>query len=159
GSEWTVARLQRWPPAGAQVNAAVGPSANWLALLLRPGQELGWWDERWTKLTGLDAVDVANVPVETALDWLFPLQPAREFVADLFQRPGKKRSGKQAKLHVLEPSGNQPIVCTFLPVPASSLGSSSLAVPLGGMGDAWLLLASTPEIPTTAHSARAAGDH
>jgi PAS domain S-box-containing protein len=158
GSEWTVARLQPKPHAGAQPSAAVGPLANWLALLLRPGQELAWWDERWTKLTGLDAADVLNVPVETALDWLFPMQPEREFVADLFQRPGKKRSGKQAKLHVLEPSGNQPIVCTFLPVPAASLGSSSLAVPLGGSGDAWLLLASPPETPTTTHSAVAVSD-
>src|SRR5262249_10827076 len=97
-------------------------------------------------------------PVETVLDWLFPLQPEREFVADLFQRLGKKRSGKQAKLHVLEPSGNRPILCTFLPLPGASLGSSYLAVPLGGAGDAWVLLASPPETPTIAHSAAAVGD-
>src|SRR5262249_9103046 len=82
----------------------------------------------------------------------------REFVADLFQQLGKKRSGKQAKLHVLEPSGNRPIVCTFVPVPASGLGSSSLAGPLGGAGDAWLLLAGPPETAATADSETAAGD-
>jgi len=156
GSEWTVARLQRWPTAASELNATTGPSPNSLALLLRPGQEIWWWDERWTRHTGLEAADVANVPVETVLDWLFPLQPDREFVADLFQRPGKKRSGRQARLHVLESRGSQPIVCTFLPVPGA--GSRSLAGPLGGPGDAWLLLASQPETATIAEAAAPVGD-
>ena len=39
---------------------AARPAADWLALLLRPGQEPSGWDERWEKLTGLKAADLAG---------------------------------------------------------------------------------------------------
>jgi PAS domain S-box-containing protein len=156
--EWTIAWLRLWPPTAAPSPAVVEPAANWLALLLRPGHETSWWDERWTKLAGLGAADVAGVPVETVLDWLFPLQPEREFVADLFHQPAKKRSGKKAVLHVLAPGGSQPLLCTFLPVGATSLGPSSSAIALGESGEGWLLLVGEPETSTAVGPAASSSD-
>jgi signal transduction histidine kinase len=118
----------------------VRPAAEWLALLVLTGHETTWWDERWVGLTGLKSADVAGVPVETVLDWVFPLQPDRDFVADLLHRPTKLREGAQAALHVLSPAGSRPLLCTFLPVAvaAPSLASPPAASPAAT--DAWLLL-------------------
>ncbi|HXG09682.1 MAG TPA: ATP-binding protein [Gemmataceae bacterium] len=105
-----------------------------LPLLIQPGGEVRFWDERWQALTGLTAADLAGVPSEVVLDWLFPRQPDRDRVADLLHQPlapGSRR-GCQMVLDVLTRNGSRPLLCTFLPVPTPE-------------GENWLLLAGAPE--------------
>jgi len=155
GSEWTIAWLRRLPEIAEEPPAIVESAANWSVLLLRPGLETAWWNERWTKLTGLNPLDMAGVPVETVLDWLFPSQPDRDFVADLLGRPARKRTGTQAVLRVLEPNGSRPLRCTFLPIASASRGLTTA----GDASDAWLLLVSEVEIGTAAAAGGPSSDH
>jgi signal transduction histidine kinase len=119
--------------------AVARPAADWVALLLRDGQETAWWDERWEKLTGLKAADLAGVPGEVVLDWLFPHQSDRDFVADLLHQPLTRAGGAQAMLHVLSAGGSRPLLCTFLPV------ARGARVPPTGQPDTWLLLIGEPQ--------------
>ncbi len=124
----------------AAVGAEQGPAAppprgGWLALGLRAGQGVELWDERWERLTGLTVDDLSGVPCETVLDWLFPLQRDRERVADWLHAPD--RTGGQAVLEVLTPSGGRPMLCTLLPVSVGPAG--------GPRHPGWLLLAGEPE--------------
>lgn len=112
------------------------PPAEALALLLRPGGPIGWWDERWHALTGLTAADLAGVPSDVVLDWLFPEQCDRDFIADQFHQPGRK--GTQSVLRLVTRSGSRPMLCTLLAVPAAE-------APAGREGaESWLLLVSEP---------------
>jgi PAS domain-containing protein len=112
-----------WQQAGTR------PIGDWLALLYRPGQPLGFWDARWSQLTGLSAADQAGVAGEMVLDWLFPRQRDRDWVADLLQHPA--RCGSQAVLELVGPGGSQPLLCTLLPLAPA---------------DGWLLLVGEPEV-------------
>jgi signal transduction histidine kinase len=105
------------------------PGGGCLALLLSAGNEVVFWDERWQRRTGLAERDLAGVPSEVVLDWLFPRQRDREVVADLLHQPN--RHGGQVVLDVLSPATGRPLLCTFLPVADS--GSNR-----------WLLLAADP---------------
>jgi signal transduction histidine kinase len=112
--------------------ALAAPGPDRLALLLQPGAEVQFWDERWQALTGLAADDLAGVPTETVIDWLFPNQRDHDRVADLLHQPSA-RAGTQAVLDVLTRTGSRPLLCTFLPV--------------GGVNqDRWLLLAGAAEV-------------
>jgi len=82
-----------------------------LVLLLTAGREVAFWNERWRRRTGLTDRDLAGVPTEVVLDWLFPQQRDRDRVADLLQ-PGC--TGGQLLLSLLAPEGCQALVCTFL---------------------------------------------
>jgi signal transduction histidine kinase len=113
-----------WP--GARGTEFQQPGADCLALLLTPGREVALWDPRWSARTGLADRELAGVPSEVALDWLFPTQRDRNRVADLMLHP-ERRTG-QLVLDLLIPGGSQPFVCTFLAV--SQPG-----------GHRWLLLA------------------
>jgi signal transduction histidine kinase/PAS domain-containing protein len=106
------------------------PSPDWLPLLLCPGREVQLWGAGWQALTGLKAEDLAEVPTEVVLDWLFPGQRDRDRVADVLHQP--RRPGAQLLLGVLGGQETQPMLCTFLPLP-------------DGGQDAWLLLAGPPE--------------
>lgn len=112
------------------------PSPDWLPLLLRPGGEVGYWNERWEKRTGL------TVPPETrselVLDWLFPRQRDREKVADWTQQAARR--GGQAVLDVVTPTGSRPMLCTLLPVEAAA---GEAANPRGAD---WLLLVGEPTL-------------
>jgi signal transduction histidine kinase len=119
---------------------AARPTADWLALLVLSGHETAWWDERWIRFTGLKSADVAGVPVETVLDWLFPLQSDRDFVADLLHSSKKPREGAQAVLHVLSPEGRRPLLCTFLPIGVTAPAFASAAAAKTAEAGAWLLL-------------------
>jgi PAS domain-containing protein len=131
-----------------------------MALLLRPGGSIELWDKRWEELTGLTRQDLAGVSAELFLDWLFPRQRDRSFVADLFHQPGRR--GVQALLEVAGRSGNCPLLCTFLPVRASDLEAEALAIGKGilspvtdarsSVSDAWLILACAPEVTATEES-------
>lgn len=118
---------------------AAGPAADWLALLLRPGQAAAWWDERWEKLTGIRAEDVASIPGEVVVDWLFPRQADRDFVADLIHQADDRAGGCQAMLDVVTPSGSRCLLCTFLPV------GRQVSSP-GGERTAWIMLIGEPQI-------------
>jgi signal transduction histidine kinase len=111
------------------------PGADCLTLLLRPGAPVEFWDERWERLTGLVRADLAGVSVELVLDWLFPRQLDREFVADVLNQPGRR--GAQAVLEVAGQHGGQAMLCTFLPVPWAHAPAA----------DAWLILAAAPQDP------------
>jgi signal transduction histidine kinase len=124
-------------------HAVARPATDWVALLLRNGQEAAWWDERWEKLSGLKAADLAGVPGEVVLDWLFPRQPDRDFVADLLHQPVKGPGGTQAMLHVLSAGGSRPLLCTFLPVARGGPTSPET----GGQRNTWLLLIGEPQAP------------
>jgi PAS domain-containing protein len=131
-------------PGGAASREADG-----MALLVRPGGFIDLWDERWEELTGLKHRDVAGISTELFLDWLFPRQPDRSFVADLFHQPG--RHGAQAILEVAGRTGNRSLLFTFLPVRALDVRAAmpatgkepnrSLASAPMPVGDAWLILA------------------
>lgn len=119
----------------AEFRAAEQPAADWLALLLFPGAEVGFWDERWERLTGLVAADLRGVRSELVLDWLFPRQRDRNLVADWLHEP--RRKGGQAVLEVLTRTGGRPMLCTFLPVARS--GND-------GRREHWLLLVGESEL-------------
>jgi hypothetical protein len=125
------------PPddAAAAWQRALGrPGGAPLALLIQPGAMVEFWDERWQALTGLSTADVAGVPSEVVLDWLFPRQPDRERVTDLLNQAPVHQPA-QVVLEVLHHNGSQPLPCTFLPVSYQGRGC-------------WLLLAGTPEAPS-----------
>jgi PAS domain S-box-containing protein len=146
-----------FPLTGAPAEArAIGPPAvDWLALLLQPGTEVGFWDERWERLTGLAGSDLGGVRSDLVLDWLFPRQRDRNLVADWIHDP--RRRGGQAILDVLTRSGGRPMLCTFLPLVQSGPG---------GRHDHWLLLTGesdlfsgpgTPSLGFVRHFARGLG--
>ncbi len=110
------------------------PGVDWLPLLLS-GAEVGYWDERWERLTGLAGSDLAGVRSEVVLDWLFPRQRDRNLVADWLHDP--RRRGGQAVLEVLTRTGGRPMLCTFLPVVSAGPG---------GRREQWLLLAGESEL-------------
>jgi PAS domain S-box-containing protein len=120
-------------PGEARPAAAV--AVDWLALLLHPGTEVGFWDERWERLTGLSVDDVRGVRSDLVLDWLFPRQRERNLVADWLHEA--HRRGGQAVLEVLTRSGGRPMLCTLLPV-----------IPAGtdGRHPHWLLLVGESEL-------------
>lgn len=101
-----------------------------LSLLFQPGRPFESWDREWAELTGLTEDDLAGVPSEVALDWLFPNQRDRDFVADLLYQPARR--GAQAVLDLLGHRATRRMLCTFLPVRT-------------GQGECWLLLVGEPE--------------
>ena len=117
----------------ATSRGAVPPATDWLALLLEPGQEVDFWDGRWERLTGLSESDLAGLPGELVLDWLFPRQADRNQIADWMHDP--HRRGGQAILDVLTEKGGRPLLCTAVPV--SDAG--------GRRPGRWLLLACPSE--------------
>jgi signal transduction histidine kinase len=125
---------------GESRHRANPPAVDWLVLLLQPGEEIGYWSERWEELTGLTAADLGGVRSELVLDWLFPRQHDRDLVADWFNQSAPR--GGQAILEVLTPAGSQPLLCTLLPVAGSDLVRSPSAQ---GRGVRWLLLVGEPE--------------
>jgi PAS domain-containing protein len=131
-----------WPAA-----ADLGEQAEGLPLLLREGAEVGFWDDRWERLTGLRHMDLAGVPSEVVLDWLFPHQRDREAVADLLHHPA--RLPGQFLLRIAGSNGGRSLHCAFFPVGSGS-GQEAALVPLPVAGDpqgqspradAWLLIA------------------
>lgn len=128
------------------------PEATAMALLVRAGAWVEFWDERWEELTGLTRHDVAGVSSELLLDWLFPRQRDRSFVADLLHQA--RRRGTQALLEVAGRSGNRPLVCTFLPVRATDAPQkiSASRERVKEVGDAWLILARAPRVNATEES-------
>lgn len=106
---------------------------SWRVLLLQPAGRTAFWDESWSQWTGLSSDDVADAATELVLDWLFPRQQDRNWVADLLNAPGSPLplTGSQALLRVVTATGNETAVCTFLPVPVA-----------GARG--WLLIAAEP---------------
>jgi signal transduction histidine kinase/PAS domain-containing protein len=105
------------------------PAVGCLALLLTERKEVAFWDARWQQRTGLAQGDLAGVPSEIVLDWLFPQQRDRDVVADVLSQPD--RQGGQALLGVLSQASGQPLLCTFLPV-------------VDRESNRWLLLAADP---------------
>ncbi len=141
-----------WPADGRvaqRTRTASRPTASWLVLLHRPGRPIHFWDERWQRLTGLTPRDLAGVAGELVLDWLFPQQHDRDFVADLLHQPTPR--GTQAVLEVVSCTGSRPLLCTFLPVAeGAALGegreASGTPVPLAPAAvDTWLILVCEPE--------------
>jgi PAS domain S-box-containing protein len=119
----------------AEARAAGPPAVDWLALLLQPGAEVTFWDERWERLTGLASSDMGGVRSDLVLDWLFPRQRDRNLVADWLHEP--RRRGGQAVLEVLTRTGGRPMLCTFLPV---------IRAGTEGQREHWLLLAGESEL-------------
>jgi signal transduction histidine kinase len=99
-------------------------------LLLPPGGEVEFWDDRWQALTGLSQADLAGVRCEVVLDWLFPHQPDRDRVADLMNHPVRRSTC--SALQVLSPEGSRPLQCTFTPL-------------VRNRQECWLLLTAAPE--------------
>src|SRR5262249_41778847 len=116
-------------------------SPDWLTLLLRPLGEIGYWNERWEKLTGLTVPK--GTRSELVLDWLFPRQRDREMVADWFHSPARR--GGQAVLDLVTLAGSRPMLCTLLPVSAAELvrGNGEGA---SRTGEDWLLLVGAPDL-------------
>jgi signal transduction histidine kinase len=108
------------------------PKDDSLALLLRPGASIDFWDESWEKLTGISQQDLAGQPAELVLDWMFPRQADREFIADLLNQP--TRRGAQAIVEVTGRKTSRSLPCTFLPIRSQG-------------GEAWLILVSELEPP------------
>jgi PAS domain S-box-containing protein len=151
GASWRVAFLR--PPAtapgvgaGAADRVADAPGldgqeaptpavGDWLALIFRADGTIDFWDERWTKLTGLSHEDLADARGGLVLDWLFPRQRDRDFVADLLYHPpaGSSRSGTQAVLEIMGQPASHALLCTFLQV--------------GERAGNWLMLAGAPHPP------------
>jgi hypothetical protein len=123
-----------------------------MALLLRPGSVLDFWDEHWQELTGLTLQDLAGVSGELFLDWLLPRQSDRDFVADLFHRP--RRGGSQVLLEIAGRKGNRRLLCLFLPLGSAALRQGPWVTRTGvtkGVADVqspdtdvWLLWACNP---------------
>lgn len=133
------------------------PMADTLMLLLG-ADGVEFWDERWERLTGLTAVDLAGVPSDVLLDWLFPQQREREFVAEVLSEP--RRRGTQATLEVAGREGGRSFSCTFLPLPPGGRGPTVAAktgagapseqvTPPPGREARWLLLAQAPRAPVS----------
>jgi signal transduction histidine kinase len=118
-----------------ETRAAGPPAVDWLALLLIPGAEVSFWDERWERMTGLSGADLGGVRSDLVLDWLFPRQRDRNLVADWLHEP--RRRGGQAILEVLSRTGGRPMLCTFLPVVRSGVDDRR---------EHWLLLAGESEL-------------
>src|SRR5207245_1082115 len=90
------------------------------------------------------------------LDWLFPRQRDRDFVADQFHQPTPR--GTQAVLEVLSCAGSRSLLCTFLPVAPSGFPSDHGLVPSASSpelrmpasaertADTWLILVCEPEL-------------
>ncbi len=112
----------------AFLRPAPAPPGDALVLLLT-ARGVALWDARWQALTGLTAGDVDGAAADVVLDWLFPRQRQREWVADLVQQPtrGKSRRGARTALDVLTPDGGRALPCWFLPVVVDG-------------GDGWLLI-------------------
>jgi PAS domain-containing protein len=110
-------------------------AVDWLALLFRQDGTIDFWDERWSKLTGLSHQDLAGARGELLLDWLFPRQRDRDFVADLLYHPPSEgpRTGIQAVLEIMSHPAGQVFLCTFLQV--------------GERPANWLMLAGVPRPP------------
>jgi PAS domain-containing protein len=140
-SQGMAENLLSLPRAGA-----VSPEAEEIVLLLRPGGLIDLWDERWEDLTGLKFRDVAGIGTELLLDWLFPRQHDRSFVADLLHQPGRRRA--QAMLEVAGRIRNRSLFFTFLPVRALDLRPAPPAAQAPA-GDAWLILASPGKVTAT----------
>ncbi|MFL5243383.1 MAG: ATP-binding protein [Gemmataceae bacterium] len=85
-----------------------------LVLRIEPGREIDLWDKRWENLTGLNKGDVAGMPSELVLDWIFPIEAQRSKVADLLH--GTSLPGDDIVLDVLTPAGSSPFCSTWLPV-------------------------------------------
>jgi PAS domain-containing protein len=118
-----------------------------IALLLRPGGLIDLWDERWEELTGITGREVAGTGTELLLDWLFPRQPDRSFVADLFHQPGRR--GAQARLEIAGRTGNRSLHFTFLPVRALNVRAglpTTRVYAQAPVGDAWLNVARPCEM-------------
>jgi PAS domain-containing protein len=142
-----------WLPASSSRPAGPPgpPQTEALPLLLRPGAEIGFWDERWQRLTGLDERDLQGIPSEVVLDWLFPHQRDREAVADLLHDP--RRLGGQLVLQVAGSNGGRALHCSFFPVRSAAGRDGDPILPPADSGtpgvpepgtDAWLLLAYEP---------------
>jgi PAS domain S-box-containing protein len=118
-----------------EVPLPVPVAVDWLALLFRSDGTIDFWDERWGKLTGLSHQDLASARGELFLDWLFPRQRDRDFVADLLYHPPSEgpRTGIQAVLEIMSHPAGQAFLCTFLQV--------------GERPANWLMLAGAPRPP------------
>jgi signal transduction histidine kinase/PAS domain-containing protein len=123
------------------------PEPDCLPLLWRPDAPAALWDDHWEQLTGITRKDAADVPGDVLLDWLFPRQGDREFIADVLHSPAQR--GTQAVLEVAIRTGNRGSLCTFLPIQAGQelQAKSSQSVPSSSVLDlaarnAWLLLVS-----------------
>jgi PAS domain S-box-containing protein len=121
--------------SSGEARPAAPLGVDWLALLLQAGTEVGFWDERWERLTGLSTTDLGGVRSDLVLDWLFPRQRDRNLVADWLHEP--RRRGGQAVLEVLTRTGGRPMLCTFLPVIRAGADSRH---------DHWLLLVGESEL-------------
>jgi signal transduction histidine kinase len=144
---WTTGEGERC--LGDAGHAALRPEANWLALLLRPGGAVEYWDERWEQLTGLTQQDIAGTAANLLLDWLLPQEKDRNLVADLFHQPS--RHSVQAVLEVAGREGRHSLLCTFLPVRGQprALG---LTHPSPADDGSWLVLACEPPVATGEHA-------
>jgi signal transduction histidine kinase len=133
-----------WPGRKEAATEALLPKVDWLVLLFRPTGALEFWDERWERLTGLTRQEVAGTSGNLLLDWLFPQERDRNFVADLLNQP--VRRGAQTVLELAGRERRRALMCTFLPVTgvASEQVLSSVTPP----EDSWLMLACEP--PSTA---------
>jgi PAS domain S-box-containing protein len=96
----------------------VPASLDSLPLLLDLDQGIEGWDARWEERTGLSVSDVRDSRCDLVLDWLFPQQQDRNRVADCFHHPHPK--GCQLTLEVAASNGSRPMLCTFLPLPATT---------------------------------------
>ncbi len=111
-------------PAPASVDYASGSlavvpaSLDLLPLLLDLDQGIEGWEARWEERTGLSVSDVKASRCDLVLDWLFPQQQDRNRVADCFHHPHPK--GCQLILEVAASQGSRPMLCTFLPLPATT---------------------------------------
>jgi PAS domain-containing protein len=154
------AALEQKPaPGPIAAEHRVFAAAQNLVLLLPAHGPPEFWDARWERLTGLRASDLAGASRELVLDWLFPRERDRAYVADLLCQPSP--DGGRAALDVVCPEGSRPMECTFLPVnpgptidlAASPGPSASLAgtVTPSPRGTAWLLIAA-PASPISGES-------
>jgi PAS domain-containing protein len=108
-----------------------------MALLLPPDSGPAFWTPQWEKITGLKAADLAGANRDLALDWLFPRERDRAYIADLLCRPATV--GGQVALHLASPEGSKPVLCTFLPFNPGSDGAAPPGTPLSAR-TVWLLL-------------------
>jgi PAS domain-containing protein len=101
-------------PVAAAADVPHWCGADWLVLLVYPDRAIEFWNERWERLTGFSSSDLCGVSGDVVLDWLFPQQRDRNFVADLLHRPN--REAAQASLEVAGRNQSQSLLCTFLPL-------------------------------------------
>jgi PAS domain S-box-containing protein len=110
------------------------PLSDWLPLLLEADGGIDGWGPQWEKRTGLSGFDVEGSRSELVLDWLFPQQHDRDRVADCFHQTPP--TGCQLILELATPSGGQPLLCTFLPLPSTESAPTTRG--------RWLLLIGGP---------------